>query len=58
MPIEIRELTIKVTVNQEQSNIAPAAGSSTNANDADTKQAIIKEAVEQMIRIIEHKNER
>jgi len=58
MPIEIRELTIKVNVNQDQNNAAadtPGAGTAGNAED---KEAIVKEAVEEMLRILENKKER
>ena len=58
MPIEIRELSIKVNVNQDQTNPTPPAGSAAGTNENDSKQAIIKEAVEQMVRILENKKER
>ena len=57
MPIEIRELLIKVTVNQpEQADTAanPVTG---QASDAD-KDAIIAQCVEETLRIIEQKEER
>jgi len=50
MPVEIRELTIKVNVNQDQSSQAAPAGSGTGDNPNDMKQALVKEAVEQMVR--------
>jgi hypothetical protein len=58
MPVEIRELTIKVNVNQDQSSQAAPAGSDTGDNPNDMKQALVKEAVEQMVRILENKKER
>ena len=58
MPVEIRELTIKVNVNQDQSSQAAPAGSGTGDNPNDMKQALVKEAVEQMVRILENKKER
>ena len=58
MPIEIRELVIKATVNQEQQTTAspaPTANTPAIANDNDS---IIGQVVEEMLRIIELKKER
>lgn len=55
MPVEIRELTIKVNVNQERTG--QASGSNTAA-DAEKKEAMIQEAVEQVLKIMENKKER
>ena len=60
MPIEIRELQIKVTVNQ------PAAGSETSTTPAPqsvqmqgaTPEKLVADAVEQVMDIIRNKNER
>jgi hypothetical protein len=56
MPIEIRELTIKVNVNQDQNKTASNSGSGIDANEE--KEALIKEAAEEVLRIIENKKER
>jgi hypothetical protein len=56
MPVEIRELTIKVNVNGEQAGNAPAP--SQGAGGGDAKEALIKEAVEEVMRILENKKER
>ncbi len=58
MPVEIRELTIKVNVNQDKASQAAPAGSGTGDNPNDMKQALVKEAVEQVVRILENKKER
>ena len=60
MPIEIKELHIKVTVNTpqstNQSNGQPGAQSS--AVSPDIKDAIVAECVEQVMQILKEKNER
>lgn len=56
MPVEIRELVIKATIgnpNQGDSNNAPEGG-----QEAVPKTEIIKEAVAQVMEILEDKNER
>ncbi len=58
MPIEIRELVIKVSVNQDQAEVKPLAGSGAAAKESDEKETLIKEAAEQVLRIIDHKKER
>lgn len=55
MPVEIRELVIKVTVNQDQSKDVSGAGSS---GDNEEREAVVREAVEEVLRIIESKKER
>lgn len=55
MPIEIRELVIKATVNQDQN---AAAQSSTANNENGSKEAELRDAVEEMLRILENKKER
>lgn len=57
MPVEIKELTIKVNVNQQQSGAAPAAPVQAAGTD-DEKEALLKDAVEQVLRILENKKER
>ena len=55
MPIEIRELVIKATVNQDQNKAASNAGSTKESED---KESEIREAVEEVLRILESKKER
>lgn len=57
MPIEIRELVIKATINQDQNKAASATN--TGAVDGnEEKEAIVREAVEEVLRIMESKTER
>lgn len=58
MPIEIRELNIRVSVNQNQQeqNGEPAAGSA--ASSMPDKDEIISECVEQVMELLKLKNER
>lgn len=61
MPIEIRELQIKVTVNQPQAGgSVPAGGGDTGgAKEAATdKEKLIKQCIEEVLEIISNKNER
>lgn len=58
MPIEIRELVIKATVNQEQQTTASPGGTTNSPGVADDKEALISQAVEEVLRIIDHKKER
>jgi hypothetical protein len=57
MPIEIRELTIKVNVNQDQNKTA-AQGAGGSNEENEKKEALIQEAVEEALRILENKKER
>ena len=58
MPIEIRELNIKVSVsqNQEEQGSAPPSGSPGNA--VPDKDELISECVEQVMELLKLKNER
>ena len=56
MPIEIRELVIKATVNQDQNKAASNTNAGTEGNEE--KEAVVREAVEEVLRIIETKKER
>ncbi len=58
MPIEIRELNIKVSVsqNQEEQGSAPPSGSTANA--APDKDELISECVEQVMELLKLKSER
>jgi hypothetical protein len=58
MPIEIKELTVRVNVNQEQRPAATTANSGSMGKENEDKEALMKEAVEQVLRIIELKKER
>ena len=56
MPVEIRELTIKVNVNGEQAG--GAATPQQGAGGGKAKEDMVKEAVEEVMRILENKKER
>ena len=59
MPVEIRELVIKTTVNQPQQGDDSTAGSANRANpDLASSALIVRECVEQVLQIIQDKNER
>lgn len=55
MPIEIRELVIKAVVNEEGASAPAETGTGT---DGKKDQRIIRESVEQVMEILERKNER
>ncbi|WP_343696938.1 DUF5908 family protein [Flavobacterium sp.] len=55
MPIEIKELHIKINVSESaNSGAKPASSSSSSGNEKDT----VAECVEQVMKIIERKKER
>jgi hypothetical protein len=57
MPLEIKELHIKVTVNQPsqgQQQAAPATGGKAD----DDKEALISQCVDEILEIIDNKKER
>ena len=56
MPVEIRELHIRVAVNADPAKL-PAPSKSADGGGAD-KDAIVAECVEQVLRIIQAKKER
>jgi hypothetical protein len=62
MPIEIKELHIRVAVNTpsgEQSAGAPtAADRSADMGTEEAKEALVAECVEQVLQIMRHKTER
>lgn len=62
MPIEIKELHIKVTVNPPQDVNAQKGRASVSAgqasNSAIDKEAVIAECVEQVLQILNNKRER
>jgi len=59
MPVEIKELHIRVTVNQPgqapQSGASPGSG---KKEEGDEKEAMIAQCVEEVLQIIENKKER
>lgn len=57
MPIEIRELVIKATVDQSQGGGASAPGKGSQSNSSPGED-LIKECVEKVLAILEEKNER
>lgn len=59
MPIEIRELNIRVSVNQSpaEQDSKPAGGGGSKGGGGD-KDEIIAECVEQILEILKNKNER
>ena len=59
MPVEIRELQINVTVNQQGggASATPAGGASPEGGD-DEKKAIINQCIEQVLEIFNNKKER
>ena len=58
MPIEIRELHIKVTVNQPSQGQQQTATPSTGGKADDDKEAIISQCVDEILEIIDNKKER
>lgn len=56
MPIEIRELVIKATVDQSQGS-APAPGKGSPSNSS-AGEDIIKECIEKVLAILKEENER
>jgi len=57
MPVEIKELVIKATVNQDQNTVS-GAGSSADNDANEEREAVVREAVEEVLRIMELKKER
>ena len=58
MPIEIRELLIRVTVNQPQQADAQANPVTGQAAGGEEKEALIAQCVEEAVRIIHSEEER
>lgn len=59
MPLEIKELQIRVTVNQPQGQSQTAGVSSSVPNgDKNEKEAIINQCLEQVIDMLNNKKER
>ena len=57
MPVEIRELQINVTVNQ-QGGAAPTPEPSSGGANEDEKKALVNQCVEQVLEILNNKKER
>jgi hypothetical protein len=57
MPLEIKELHIRVTVNQPQAGSNAPPASDTSAQD-DDKDGVIRQCIEQVVDMINAKNER
>jgi hypothetical protein len=58
MPIEIRELTIKVTVDQPNPQAQQSAGNTPGEGAKDDKDSILSQCVEQVLSIMKNKKER
>jgi len=56
MPLEIKELHIKVTVNQPQQGARPTAAEPEKAEDE--KESLITQCVDEVIEIMNNKKER
>jgi len=57
MPVEIRELTIKVHVDEQAAGNTGSSNAGGSASGGDSS-AIVKEAVEEVMRVLESKKER
>ena len=57
MPLEIKELHIKVTVNQPESGEQATAGANAPVNE-DDKEGLIRQCIEQVIDLMQAKGER
>jgi hypothetical protein len=59
MPIEIKELNIRINVNQgQQEQNTPAQEGSSNAQTPPDKQELMAECVEQVMELLKNKQER
>lgn len=58
MPIEIRELIIKVSVTSPDASQAGGSNSSSSGNRIQNKEEIVAECVEKVMEILQHKTER
>ena len=57
MPVEMRELNIRINVNQQAGGAAPQNVSGSDATKEDSE-ALVKECVEQVLSILDNKKER
>ncbi|HVV54766.1 MAG TPA: DUF5908 family protein [Mucilaginibacter sp.] len=58
MPIEIRELTIKVTVDQPNPQAQPSGTNDQNGGKSEDKDALVAQCVDQILSILNSKKER
>lgn len=60
MPIEIRELHIRVAVNTTQGSEAAGGKLATNSDEGsdEAQKALVAECVEQVLRVLQNKTER
>jgi hypothetical protein len=58
MPLEIRELQIKVTVDQPQGQNAQPQERPQSSTDKNDKEAIINQCIDQVMEILNNKKER
>lgn len=58
MPVEIRELVIKATVNQDQNKFSSGSDAPGVKGTNEERQSIVREAVEEALRIMELIKER
>jgi len=58
MPIEIKELHIKINVNESPSSGAKPASPSSSSSSSSAEKDNVAECVEQVMKIIERKKER
>jgi hypothetical protein len=58
MPLEIRELHIKVTVNEPLQGQQPAAPAADPVKSDEEKQSIIRQCVDEVLEILNNKTER
>lgn len=58
MPVEIKELQIKVTVNQPNAPAGRPAPETGPGKDKDDKRDLINQCIEQVMEILENKKER
>jgi uncharacterized protein DUF5908 len=58
MPIEIRELTIKVTVDQPDPKAQPSGGNDQAGGNNTDKDALLAQCVDQVLTVLNNKKER
>ena len=58
MPIEIRELIIKATVQQDGQNTRTAAGTAASNNNVSPAEEVINQCIEKINESIKERNER
>lgn len=58
MPVEIRELHIRINVNEQEQNAEGTATEPSPREQQGKKDALVAECIEQTLQIIEQQNER